>query len=288
MVRKLLLAGILVLAMGAPAAFAATSPLAGYTLVQWVFMGPPQFPQPTIEFVYDNGAVQEPFGLPIYHEAGTPGGSAQSQWFAAYSKIDQGWGGWDNPAALLWYAKNVNATWIGQTMLAPGVIYTSHLVQQMNAAHFAPSMVGGWNPPGITSAASTSPSTPPATSSSSGGTTEPSGGTTPPAPSGGNGSVKPSGTTATTPSAPAPTSTTPSAPAAGSTSATPTQPIEPQAVLQGTPSAIYAARSRNDETALGQIPKHKAGTPWGAVAAAAAVVLLAGGTVVLLRRRRLA
>lgn len=63
------------------------------------------------------------------------------------------WGGIDNPAPLLWYAQHVNKTWAGWVNFAGK--YSPALVTKMETEHFAPQMVGGINPAGVTSPTST-------------------------------------------------------------------------------------------------------------------------------------
>lgn len=128
----------------APVAGAASNPAAGWTLTEWVFMGPPQFYQSEVVFVYQgpNGTVQETLPFPEHNATGTPP--------QGYAAIDQTWGGPDNPAALKWYATAVGTEAFSSTFMGPGVLYAPSLVQTMNAEGFKPSDVGGLNPPGVT------------------------------------------------------------------------------------------------------------------------------------------
>ena len=57
------------------------------------------------------------------------------------------WGGWDNPAALIWYYQHVSKTDFGNSVFGNGVKYSTRLIEVMKQEHFAPGMVGGVNPP---------------------------------------------------------------------------------------------------------------------------------------------
>lgn len=57
------------------------------------------------------------------------------------------WGGMDNPAALIWYYQHVSKTDFGNSVFGNGVKYSTRLIEVMKQDHFAPSMVGGVNPP---------------------------------------------------------------------------------------------------------------------------------------------
>lgn len=57
------------------------------------------------------------------------------------------WGGMDNPAALIWYYQHVSKTDFGNSVFGNGVKYSTRLIEVMKQEHFAPSMVGGVNPP---------------------------------------------------------------------------------------------------------------------------------------------
>ena len=57
------------------------------------------------------------------------------------------WGGWDNPSSLIWYYQHVSKTDFGNSVFGNGVKYSTRLIEVMKQEHFAPSMVGGVNPP---------------------------------------------------------------------------------------------------------------------------------------------
>ena len=57
------------------------------------------------------------------------------------------WGGVDNPAALIWYYQHVSKTDFGNSVFGNGVKYSTRLIEVMKQERFAPSMVGGVNPP---------------------------------------------------------------------------------------------------------------------------------------------
>ena len=85
--------------------------------------------------------------------------------FNVPSSIDKNWGGIDNPAPLLWYYQHTpGSNTQFYVMFGPCVPYSPQLIQAMKADHFAPSMVSGYNPPGLTAPAPTSPSITPVTS----------------------------------------------------------------------------------------------------------------------------
>lgn len=72
-----------------------------------------------------------------------------------YGAIAAQWGGLDNPAPLRWYAHHVQESPpLGWWVFGPGP--TQHtpipprLVAVMNREHFAPSLIGGYNVPGLT------------------------------------------------------------------------------------------------------------------------------------------
>ena len=122
-------ASALLLGFAAPA-MAETSPAVGMPpLTEWVFNG--SNIDPGVDFDYSGNVVVFPIATNV-------------------SSVDAHWNGIDNPAPLLWYAKHVGPTWLGQSMMPQGVKYSPALIATMNAEGFAPSMVGGYNPPGIT------------------------------------------------------------------------------------------------------------------------------------------
>lgn len=146
---------------GSGSVFAASSPAAGEPpMVAWVW-SPPAAQGGSDGITFDYGGNMVGFPFPTV----SSGTSAN-------------WGGLDNPAPLLWYATHVDhnnprqmSNDLGQ-MFATGVQYSASLIQKMNDEHFAPSMVGGINPSGITT--DTTPSSPsPAGSTSPVSTTPP-------------------------------------------------------------------------------------------------------------------
>lgn len=296
-------AALLATLAGAPAV-AATSPAVNEPpMTSWVWAGPPQFPEPEVVFNFSGSFV--PFPFPAGNQNGAP-----SQ---GYATIDQGWGGFDNPAPLLWYAQHVNATWLGQSMFPAGVKYSPQLIAAMNAEHFAPSMVGGVNPPGITTSSTApspapapapSPSPAPSAPSSSGSTGSGGGSSTSatasnPAPShtsagsssaGGTAAPRPASGSAPTgsgSSAPAPASGSNTAPASGS-SATPGKPAWPAAATQGPSLGQYRRTIQADAARLHhQAAPTRPSVPWWPwVAAGAAIVAGGGGGLVWWRRRQ--
>lgn len=112
-------------------------------LTAWVFNAGPD--SAGIEFDFSGSFVTFPFSkLPP-------------------SSLEQSFKGLDNPAPLLWYQKHVDPKWLGWSMFGYGPGANEHvpiaaaLIDKMNAAHFAPSMVGGYNVPGLTAVNQTTP-----------------------------------------------------------------------------------------------------------------------------------
>lgn len=68
------------------------------------------------------------------------------------------WSGLDNPAPLIWLVRHY-PTYAAAfaNLFSSCEVYSPSLVQRMNADHFAPSMVGGVNPPGVTATTAPSP-----------------------------------------------------------------------------------------------------------------------------------
>lgn len=115
----------LAFSVGASPAWAATSPATGEPpMIAWYWGG-----NGGITVDYSGSFVGFPFSQ-------VPSSSVMATW-----------GGIDNPAPLLWYAQHVNKTWLGFTLF--GGKYTATLIAKMKAQDFAPSMVGGINPPGM-------------------------------------------------------------------------------------------------------------------------------------------
>ena len=127
-------------------AFAAGQPTNPYTglgpMVAWVWNGSNSDPVIMFDF---NGQAE---GFPINR--------------VIASSVSRNWTGIDNPAPLNWYYNNVSKTDLGNSVFGAGVPYSTTLISKMQAENFAPSMVGGVNPSGMTSGTT---STPPSTSS---------------------------------------------------------------------------------------------------------------------------
>ena len=126
------IAGALLLA-NSPATFAAVNtanPYAGLgPMILWAWGNPGNSP----EVVFDFGGNYATYAFDVHVPAA----------------VSNHWGGIDNPAALIWYYHHVSATNLGQSVFGPGVLYTPALVKKMKAEHFAPSLVGGYNPPDL-------------------------------------------------------------------------------------------------------------------------------------------
>jgi len=150
--RKLipLLATLAALTFCAPNAAASgpMSPDAGKTLYGWIFMDTGNDPQGIrANVVFDYGAAG-------FEELPLPSGSDPLLPKGGYGTVDHGWGDFDNPAPLIWYTAHVCGqscdTSIGAIAFARDVNWNPSLVQVMNREHFAPAMIGGVNPPGVT------------------------------------------------------------------------------------------------------------------------------------------
>ncbi len=117
------------------AASASCTPTIG-SAIEWWMWTPPA-----------NGAPGEvTFG-------GSAGSAAIGPYPASVSEVDHTWGQIDDVAPILWYAKNVPGSAAQLVEIFSGCQqWSSQMVASMNAQKFAPSQVGGVNPPGITSA----------------------------------------------------------------------------------------------------------------------------------------
>ncbi len=137
-------AALLGLTLLMPAASASSNPAAGETLTDWHYV---EKPQPTIEFDY--GPSDEPLSLPNGRDPFRPKGG--------YQTIDAHWGGFDNPAPLIWYTEHACGngcdTSIAAILMGKGVKYAPDLIKIMNAEHFSPGMIGAPVPKGITTPA---------------------------------------------------------------------------------------------------------------------------------------
>lgn len=251
-------------------------------LEKWIYNQMPN--APAIDFVFQtaNGPFTVAFGLdhPVPADAATK------------------WSGWDNPAPLLWYAQHVDPTWLGWRVFGWGPGPDQHtplspqLIATMNAEHFAPSMVGGYDVPGLT-AASAAPSSPAPAAPA------PPSATAPPSPR-----MAPSGpsqtTSAATPAASAPTGTDASQPTASTTpTARPVSPATPgnspappsapgpsgtvsaaptpaPAVPTGTPASPSAVAAQAGPADPHRPPARPHGFPWPEVVGAV-IVAAAGG-----------
>ncbi len=222
----------------------------------------------------------------------------------------------DNPAPLEWYYQHVSSTDLGNSVFGAGVQYSAALIRKMQAENFAPSMVGGVNPSGMTSGTT---STPPSTSSGTTTTTP----NTSPSPTPTHSTAPVASTTPTVSHSTAPatatsatktttdsvthstalasssaTTTTPptkavTAPVSSQTSHTqsPASPkttsttkastlLQPPGVKKETPPKAYHQIIRRDQKALeaAKLP-HRAPspTPWEPIAAGVVVIGLFGG-----------
>lgn len=219
--------------------------------------------------------------------------------------VDQAWSGIDNPAPLEWYYNNVSKTWLGTSVFGAGVQYSATLISKMHAENFAPSMVGGVNPSGMTSSTVSAPP------SASSGTTP----KTSPSPTPTHSTAPVASTTPTVSHSTAPTTTTDitkttTAPvthstAAASSSVTAVTPptkavtapsslspkaspmaqaqastaLEPPGIKQETPPVVYRRTIAHDRQTLKQHHRHSAPPiPWiPVVAGLVGVGLVASG-----------
>ena len=177
----------------------------------------------------------------------------------------------NNPAPLLWLAQHVpsDANAFAQ-IFSSCQSYDPALIQTMNADHFAPSMVGGANPAGITTVSTTTTSPTQSTSPPT-QTTKPKTSTTNPTPP-----VQPTSTSTTSKTNPAPqyppVVTSPTATGGGSVAS---HVKQIQAILARDQQSVVA-------DGPGKTPPQK-GSPLPYIGGA--VALLAGAVVVLGRRR---
>lgn len=269
------------------------------TMEKWLFTDLGAGDSPEVVFYFGPNLAASAFPFPSGAARGTPS--------KGYASIDKLWGGWNNPKPLLWYAQHVNPAWLGWRVFGYGSGPTQHtplskaLIQTMNQDHFAPSMVGGYNVPGLT-AAEPAPSPQPASPTAAPSSTVPSSTAATPSES-----AVPTPTpavpskTSTSPSSPltkAPVSQTASpsppaspSPAAGTGVASPSAgpPSIPPIVTAPTSKAVLVHRLTNDVTALAKTPPRHGQTkvptafPWPWVVGA--VVVLGGGSLWWWRRR---
>ena len=193
------------------------------------------------------------------------GGGAQISFPSSVAGIDGSWGGVDNPAPLLYYAKlypnNVNLPSIFSSCQG----YAPQVIQQMGGDRFSPSEVGGVNPSGVAAVS------PPSQGTTTSSTTKPS--TT----------TSPQTSTQSTPTSPQGTQTT--------GSSTP-KPQYPESVV--TPPAGWLALhnpqqilNRDEHLVADGGTTQTTSPPQGSPLpyAIGGVVLLVIATIVLVRRR---
>lgn len=190
-------------------------------MVKWVYFQLPNGNQSQIIFTFQTGSGTVSNSFPIGVAIPT---SLASQWMG---KVD-------DPAPLRWYAQHVDPTWLGWRVFGWGPGPDQHtplapqLIAVMNREHFAPSMVGGYDVPGLTAAAAT-PSPTPASPAPQSATAPPSPSTAPSVPS--------RTVSAATPTSSAPTGTAASKPtSSASPTSRPASPATPGKVA-ATPSA---------------------------------------------------
>jgi len=188
-----------------------------------------------------------PASLQVNFEDSGGWGAYALQFPASVASIDQSWGGFDNPAPLLWYVQHTpgSSTQI-YLLFGPCMTYSPALTQAMQTNHFAPSEIGGVNPPGLTA-----PTNPPTSGSTGNGTsTSGAGGGTSTSGSTSGGTSSGSGTstgggTKVVPLPPPPKSLTP-------TPISPNGLVAPQAVVNPPQSAgtKWAAGIAQDQVCL--------------------------------------
>ena len=187
---------------------------------------------------------------------------------ASVNKVDQNWKTVDDTAPLLWGYKSGVTGIVGDIneLFTACQQWSPQAVATMNAQGFAPSMIGGVNPPGITASVQTTPQ-PTQTS-----TSQPNTG---PAPFSGQ-TVNTGGVTST--------------PKASNGTGTP-QPQEPPHVTSPPKGAWQHAQQvlkQDRETLIAAAPSKVAPKEplWRLVAILAAVIAVALATMFLVRRRR--
>lgn len=144
-IKGTMLAIMLVMLLPAVSAFAASGsvppPTVGLgALNSWLFWPSPYDPKVVFYFGVNNNPVDVLF--------------TKMPPASVYEK----WAGEDNPAPLIWYMQHddplgKNDPTFGGLFFAQGVTYTPTIIRVMNSEHFAPTMLGGYNPPGITTPA---------------------------------------------------------------------------------------------------------------------------------------
>lgn len=131
------------------AAAGSCSPAMGHSVLRWVWAPPAGGVPGAVIFSSVTGEVFEIGPYPT-----------------SVNAVDQKWTLIDDTAPIVWFAKNVPGAYTVIDQLFTGCQpWSSQAVAAMNAQHFAPSQIGGVNPPGITSS----------TPSSGGSTSTPSG-----------------------------------------------------------------------------------------------------------------
>jgi len=125
----------------APATAAAAgecTPAMGHAVMGWVWTAPQNDVPGEVTFTSITG---EQFAIGPYP--------------TSVNAVDQYWQLLNDTAPIVWFAKNVPGAYANIEELFTGCqAWSSQAIAAMNAQHFAPSQIGGVNPPGITTGTS--------------------------------------------------------------------------------------------------------------------------------------
>lgn len=223
-------------------------------MVRWIYGQLPNGNDPQIVFVFQTSTGTVSNSFPI--DAVVPQSLAK-EWM----------GHWDDPAPLLWYAQHVDPNWLGWRVFGWGPGPDQHtplspqLIATMNAEHFAPSMVGGYDVPGLTAASAPASSPAPAAPAPQSATAPPSPSTAPSVPS--------RTVSAATPTPSAPTGEAASKPT--SSASLTSRPASPATPEKGAATPSATAPSPAVSAAPAPAPAVPTGAPATPVATAAPI-----------------